>query len=572
MKRGFLLWWVVICGVVLGLSAMWWALSEPVTAGGPTYVSGPIITDTVWTKENSPYIVTGTVSVESPAVLTIEAGVEVRFNLYQGLVVRSGAKLVAVGTPTEPITFTASTPQRRAWSGLSWFGSHNRLEWATVEYADYGLLLSPGSGHNTVSHSTFRYHGDYNDPGTTGAAIYGTTDYSVFSDNLIQTSEHGIYLLKSSGNLISGNRIDDCDGVGIALKGETTYNVGNQVIDNLVSDCGGEGIYLYKQQDLTIRRNEVRHSAQESFVTAAFGPGVRLLQATTRPVKGGVVLEDGSNALFEANRIHNNGAQAGLYISATQFVTITQNLVYLNDADGILYTQSISPAVYNNAFYGNGAFEWASASADPLDVSGNWWGTNEPQWGVHLTGTVVYTPWVTFAFTVTPHFLPADGVSTATLAISLVDGAGHYAPDGFPVHLAADRGNLSTFEVTTTSGLGHAYLQAPIFPALSHITATAPLTVELSDWVSFLPLPPHTLTLTASPYSVEADGASASTIMASVKDALGNPAPDGTVVAFTTTLGLFPGGITHTLYPTGTDLVEAESGEVTKASSLIAYS
>ncbi|HDN80638.1 MAG TPA: hypothetical protein ENG33_09275, partial [Chloroflexi bacterium] len=77
---------------------------------------------------------------------------------------------------------------------------------------------------------------------------------------------------------------------------------------------------------------------------------------------------------------------------------------------------------------------------------------------------------------------------------------------------------------------------------------------------------------TASPYSVKADGASASTIVASVKDALGNPAPDGTVVVFTTTLGLFPGGITHTLYPTGTDLVEAESGEVTKASSWIAYS
>jgi len=47
-----------------------------------TDVSGVINTNTLWNLDGSPYIVTGGVLVESGATLTIEAGVEVRFDGY----------------------------------------------------------------------------------------------------------------------------------------------------------------------------------------------------------------------------------------------------------------------------------------------------------------------------------------------------------------------------------------------------------------------------------------------------------------------------------------------------------
>jgi|GEM_PF-2617906 len=574
MKHKLLLCLLAIFSAVLGFSFLWFALSGPAAAGGPTYVGGSILTNTIWSRANSPYIVTSTVKVENSAVLTIEAGVEVKFQPSQGLEIMPGSKLVAVGTQTNPITFTSDlvTPTRRAWSGIRWFGSNNHLENAVIEWAHYGLLLEAGSKNNLVTGVTFRNIGDYSDPGSEGAAVFGTVDNSSFHQCIIQNAEHGFYLLKSFNNLFLGNIIDGCDGVGIALKGEAALASGNIVNGNLINNCGGEGIYLSLQKDALILENEIRYSAYKSQVASATASGIYPLQLAFRPVRGGIAIEGGQDIIIQSNRLHHNGAEAGLYISNVVSITISENFIYLNNGDGIRLLNSSASSAHNNAIYGNGGFEWSDIGSATPDAVGNWWGTNSPQWGAEITGTANYTPWVTFSFTATPHFLPADGLSKATLQVALVDGAGHHVPNGFAVQLAASLGNLSTFGVTTTAGLGQAYLQAPIFPGISYITATAPMTVTLYDWVSFVPLAAYTLDLTASPSSVPADGTSFSTLIACVKDPSGSPAPDGTVVVFTTTLGSFPGGINSTPVPSGVSPVEAESGAVTKTGTWIAYS
>ena len=51
-----------------------------VTASGPTYVSGIILSDTTWTVADSPYIVTGNILVKNGVTLTIEPDVAVKFN------------------------------------------------------------------------------------------------------------------------------------------------------------------------------------------------------------------------------------------------------------------------------------------------------------------------------------------------------------------------------------------------------------------------------------------------------------------------------------------------------------
>ena len=71
---------------------------------GETPVSGNIMTDTTWTKGNSPYIVTGTVQVYPDITLTIEPGVVIKFN--QGAGLKIGGKLIAQGQPSDLIVFT----------------------------------------------------------------------------------------------------------------------------------------------------------------------------------------------------------------------------------------------------------------------------------------------------------------------------------------------------------------------------------------------------------------------------------------------------------------------------------
>ena len=72
-----------------------------------TEVGGNITEDTTWTKANSPYIVTSTVQVLEGIRLTIEPGVEIRFN--QNTALNVAGELNAVGTENEIVTFTSNS-------------------------------------------------------------------------------------------------------------------------------------------------------------------------------------------------------------------------------------------------------------------------------------------------------------------------------------------------------------------------------------------------------------------------------------------------------------------------------
>ena len=67
-----------------------------------TNVSGIIISDTVWTKTNSPYSLTGPTAVNRGVTLTIEHGATVNLNNYY---MQVNGTLQAVGTNADPIRF-----------------------------------------------------------------------------------------------------------------------------------------------------------------------------------------------------------------------------------------------------------------------------------------------------------------------------------------------------------------------------------------------------------------------------------------------------------------------------------
>jgi hypothetical protein len=114
----------------------------PVRAAGPTDVpGGTISTNTTWTLADSPYIVLGGVYVGAGATLTIEPGVEVRFNAGTWLSPQSGGTLLAEGTAGQPIVFTsnAASPGPGDWRYLYFYdGSRVRLSHCSVRYAGGG--------------------------------------------------------------------------------------------------------------------------------------------------------------------------------------------------------------------------------------------------------------------------------------------------------------------------------------------------------------------------------------------------------------------------------------------------
>ena len=89
-------------------------------------VSGNITSNTTWTKNNV-YLMQGFIYVKSGATLTVEAGTVIKGDKTSkgALIVTRGAKLIADGTPSEPIVFTSNeaSPTYGDWGGIIILGN-----------------------------------------------------------------------------------------------------------------------------------------------------------------------------------------------------------------------------------------------------------------------------------------------------------------------------------------------------------------------------------------------------------------------------------------------------------------
>ena len=133
---------VVLLPVVSLMVAVSPALAyEEHQENGKTYIFGEITEDTVWTKEKSPYIVTGNITVAEDKILTVEPGAEIRFDGWYQINIKG--TLNAVGEKDDYITFTSNwdNPYVGSWRGISLGNSseNNIIQYSIIEYADTGI-------------------------------------------------------------------------------------------------------------------------------------------------------------------------------------------------------------------------------------------------------------------------------------------------------------------------------------------------------------------------------------------------------------------------------------------------
>jgi len=113
--------WLGLLAAVLGLAGS--ALAD-------TYVSDTLGTATTWTKANSPYHVTGAITVPTGAMLMIEPGVDVLFDADVQFVVQGS--ILAQGTKADSIRFLPGTAAE--WGGIRISGgsSMNSLAYVRI--------------------------------------------------------------------------------------------------------------------------------------------------------------------------------------------------------------------------------------------------------------------------------------------------------------------------------------------------------------------------------------------------------------------------------------------------------
>jgi hypothetical protein len=351
---------------------------------GATYVEGEITMNTVWTLVDSPFILSGNVTVREGVTLTIEPGVEVRFGGRFSIIVNG--RLIAKGNSefNRLIRFTSNkeTPEPGDWGTLYFNGtgqSSSLLENCIVEYAASGITIADGeltirssvirlnsengvmalNGSATIGHNNLIYN-------NTASGIYVCGGNVVIEANIIEFNEDGIIL---AGNLtsfninITGNNIKLNENSGISFLMED-YNQGSFVVRNNVVALNCYGFYVSTDASTIITRNYIRQN------------GV------------GVFYEFGNGHKANFNDIVGN--VLGMDVSATATVDATRN--YWGDRSGP-YHELLNPKGKGDKVGGDGVnLDFIFFLTAPIDYS------NHPPTAVLWTDKTTVAPGQGVAF------------------------------------------------------------------------------------------------------------------------------------------------------------------------------
>jgi hypothetical protein len=205
-----------------------------------TSVEGHISGDIAWEFVHSPYVVTNDVIVDAGSTLTIESGVEVRFD--GNFTFRVDGSLYAYGNKNNPIVFTSNKPEPATgdWNMIEFTGKVSDsfiMNHSVVECARNGLTIE-SAGETVIEKSEFTRVSE------SGVHVVGESNI-VLNENTFQSEKNGVSASGTvfSGMVITNNRIISSNGDGIGLH---TFNqkchIYNVTISSNVIFSSGDGI------------------------------------------------------------------------------------------------------------------------------------------------------------------------------------------------------------------------------------------------------------------------------------------------------------------------------------------
>ena len=275
-----------------------------VSSRADTYVDGFITTDKHWTLEGSPYIVQDSLVIIEAATLTIDPGVEVRFDPGRALVIENGT-LVARGTQLSPVRFTANQGSANRWGYLQF--SDNATD---ATFNDDGNYLA-GS---ILEHVVVEYAGSTSFEG----AVRAVNSSPYVHDSVIQyNAKGGIY-----GYYANSLRIERNSIINNASESVAPYGGGGVVLEH----CNGaflstntleyntcRGIKVFICNSLTLKDNMICENSDGNYGTGVFFYGSDY----------GTII---------GNIVNRNNRYSGVYLYYCDFFTLTRNIISNNTA------------------------------------------------------------------------------------------------------------------------------------------------------------------------------------------------------------------------------------------------
>jgi hypothetical protein len=363
------------------------------------YVSGVITSDAVWTRDNSPYIISGNVGVDAGVRLRIEPGVVVVFKGRYSILV--DGRLEVYGAEGDSVLFTSLYPDtiRGDWIYFR-SGSRGDINYAIFEYGNTAIRANGAVGVE-VRGSRFSFNGvGMADSSVSSVLVSGVkfsmngTGLSLYNSGVnVEGSEFrgnstGISI--GGGNVvISGSRIVGNSGYGVY---NGYYGYGNVKV--IGSELVGNGTGFYNSWSygwIDIYGNVVRENVGWGFELRGVSG---LLRRNVIEGNGGGVWVDNNVEISDNVIVRNRGR--GVYVDGG--VNVLRNRVSLNFDDGI-YSGGNSQIMYNDITYNGGDgietaglplvnynnifgnvgydFRATKVSPDSINARYNWWGTTD---------------------------------------------------------------------------------------------------------------------------------------------------------------------------------------------------
>jgi|GEM_PF-2508553 len=243
-------------------------------ATAQTNVGGIISSNTTWNLAGSPYIVTGTILVDSGFTLTIKPGVTVRFNADKSI--QLSGVLRALGTEDSGVTFTsnATSPSPGDWDYILFNdktqdfnpadSTGSILSYCVIEYGGGSTngAIAMSDAFPFINHCTVRHNANSglsaNFSSTDAAHPNGTLEINscIFKNNTSTTHGGGlnVFLGQYTSNtlrvahcIFDHNAAADKGGamyVADALSNSYVYITGNKIFRNSAGTNGG-GITIF---------------------------------------------------------------------------------------------------------------------------------------------------------------------------------------------------------------------------------------------------------------------------------------------------------------------------------------
>lgn len=288
----------------------------------------------IWTQANSPYLITGNISVPNGSTLTIQPGVTVTFQGNYKLTILG--QILAVGNQNDSIKFNAANTSI-GWLGIKFINTSSSNDTSRFSYCDFKY------GNTTSQTFPDNRGGIFRFVSFSKAVISNSTfsNCSAGEGGAIMCEGCSIKILKNvfSNNTAETNGVISCLGASPSYQSIIS---GNLFINNTATLFGNAGGGAIGVSDYSIICNNTFIGNKSS--------GINGICA------GAIYCANGSNTKIYNNKISNNqsiNGGSGAIGSQGNGLEIFNNLIVNNEAQGGGAISCIGGKIYNNTIANN---------------------------------------------------------------------------------------------------------------------------------------------------------------------------------------------------------------------------